>query len=240
MNLLQADIVTGSSLSLWSSLVGGIAAILAFFYNITVVIGIPSYALAIILLTLLVKIVLYPLTYKQMHSMKAMQDIQPKIKEIQLKYKKVPEKANQAIMELYKEHKVNPMAGCLPLIVQMPILLALFQALRGFQYSDIGASMLWVPHLKNPDPYYIIPILVGITTFLQTKFTTPSGTAAEGSAATTQKTMLYFMPFFIAYVSINFPAGLGIYWIFFGIFGTIQQIYINRHPAMQKGEVGGK
>lgn len=223
---------------MWQSLVSGIASVLQFFYQITVNIGIPSYALAIIMFTLLLKLVLYPLSYKQMHSMKKMQEIQPEVKKIQAKYKKNPEKANQAIMEIYKENKVNPMSGCLPLLVQMPIIIALFQALRDFQYADLGSSFLWIPHLKNPDPYYIIPVIVGLTTYLQTKLTSPAG--GDDAMAGTQKTMLYIMPIFIAYVSIKFPAGLGLYWIFFSVFGTLQQLYINRQPAMQKGEVGGK
>jgi YidC/Oxa1 family membrane protein insertase len=225
---------------LWQALVNGIAAMLSFFYGITKALGIPSYGLAIIFLTLVIKIVLYPLSYKQMHSMKKMQDIQPKVKELQEKYKKNPEKANQAIMELYKENKVNPMSGCLPLLVQMPILIALFQALRDFVYVDpAAAKFLWVPHLKDPDPYYIIPVLVALTTYLQSKVTTPAS-GDNPAAEQTQKMMLYFMPLFIGYISLNFPAGLGIYWTFFSIFGALQQLYINRQPAMQKGEVGGK
>jgi len=224
---------------LWNALVNGIAAILRYLYEFTVTIGVPSYALAIIILTLMIKIVLYPLTHKQMHSMKKMQEIQPKIAEVQAKYKKNPEKANQAVMEIYKENKVNPMSGCFPLLLQMPILIALFTALRSFQYEDLGSSFLWIPHLKDPDPIYIIPVLVGITTYLQTKLTTPN-TGSESAAASTQKTMLYVMPLFIGYISMKFPAGLGLYWIFFSIFGTVQQMYINRQPALQKEGMGDK
>ena len=171
--------------------------------------------------------------------MKKMQEIQPKVAEIQAKYKKNPEKANKAVMELYKENKVNPMSGCFPLLLQMPILIALFTALRDFQYKDLGSSFLWIPHLKNPDPTYIIPVIVGLTTFLQTKLTTPSS-GGDAASSSTQKTMLYIMPLFIGYISINFPAGLGLYWIFFSIFGTAQQLYINRQPVLQKGGMGSK
>ncbi|MCR4440571.1 MAG: YidC/Oxa1 family membrane protein insertase [Peptococcaceae bacterium] len=225
---------------MWQALVDFVASILRYLYDFTVSIGIPSYGLAIILLTLIIKVVLYPLTQKQMYSMKKMQELQPKVNEIQKKYKKNPEKANQAIMELYKEHKANPMSGCFPLLLQMPILIALFQALQKFQYKDLGASFLWIPHLKNPDPYYIIPVLVAVTTYMQSKLTTPATNTNTGPAANTQKMMLYFMPIFIGYISINFPSGLGLYWIFFSIFGTIQQMYINRQPDLQKGEAGGK
>ena len=224
---------------MWQALVNGIQSILTFFYNATVTLGIPSYALAILFFTLLLKLILYPLTYKQMYSMKKMQEIQPEVKALQEKHKKNPEKANKEVMELYKTRGVNPMAGCLPLLLQMPILIALFQALREFQYSDLGSGLLWIPHLKNPDPYYIIPILVAIATFFQTKLTTPD-TGGDSASSSTNKMMLYFMPLFIGYVSLKFPAGLGLYWIFFGVFGTVQQLYINRKTDMQKGEEGGQ
>lgn len=224
---------------MWQALVNGVAGILKFFYEITVTIGIPSYALAIFFLTLLFKLILYPLTNKQMKSMKSMQDIQPQIKELQEKYKKNPEKANQAIFDLYKKHKVNPMAGCLPLIIQMPILFALFQALQKFQYNDLGASFFWVPHLNNPDPHHIIPVIVALTTYLQSKLSMANNANDNSQAAATQKTMLYFMPLMIGWFSMKFPVGLGLYWIFFSILSILQQYYINRQPALGKGEVGG-
>lgn len=225
-------------MNIWGALVSGVGQVLSFLYDLTVSMGLPSYAIAIILLTLLIKVITYPLTYKQMYSMKKLQEIQPKVAEVQKKYKSNPEKANKAVMDLYKEHNANPLSGCLPLLIQMPILIALFQALQGFQYQDLGSSLFWIPHLKNPDPYYVIPVLVAATTFLQTKLTSP--TNADAAQAQTQKIMLYMMPLFIGYISINFPAGLGLYWIFFSVFGTLQQMYINRKPSAPKGEVGGK
>lgn len=224
---------------MWQALINGVAEILKFFYEITVTMGIPSYALAIFLLTVVIKLILYPLTQKQMKSMKSMQDIQPKIKEIQEKYKKNPEKANQAIMELYKKYNVNPLAGCLPILIQMPILLALFQALQKFQYADLGASFFWVPHLNSPDPYYIIPILVALTTYLQSKMSMAKTSNDNPQAAATQRTMLYFMPFLIGWMSMRFPAGLGLYWISFSVLSIVQQVMVNRQPAIGKGEVGG-
>jgi len=231
------DIVTGKNL--WASLVNAVGSVLSFLYNLTVSIGLPSYAIAIILLTLLIKVITYPLTYKQMHSMRKMQEIQPLVAELQKKYKNNPEKANKAVMELYKENNANPLSGCLPLLIQMPILIALFQALQKYQYQDLGASLLWIPHLKNPDPYYILPVIVAVSTYFQTKLTTPP-TNADSASASTQKVMLYIMPLFIGYISMKFPAGLGLYWIFFSLFGTVQQMYINRHPSLQKGEASGK
>lgn len=229
---------------MWQTLVSGVASILSYLYDFTVNIGFPSYVFAIIIFTLVIKIVLYPLSAKQLHSMKKMQELQPIMTEIQNKYKKNPDKAQKEIMELYKKHNYNPMSGCLPLLVQMPILIAMFQALRDFQYNDLGASFLWVEHLKNPDPI-ILPIIVAATMFLQTKTSSPamSGNAKDGGNSTQQsmnKTMLYVMPLMIGYFSTKFPAGLSLYWIFYNIFSTLQQVLVNRQPAKIKGELSGK
>ena len=224
---------------MWQTVVNAFAQGLQILYNFTVSIGIPSYALAIIFLTLIIKIVLYPLTYKQMYSMKKMQEVQPQITAAQAKYKKDPKKSQQALMEIYKENNINPLAGCLPLLIQMPILIALFQALRNFQYSDLGSAFFWVSHLKDPDPI-ILPVIVAATTFMQSKVSTPPSTG-NASAASTQKMMLYFMPLMIGYMSTKFPAGLSLYWIGFNVFGALQQVYINRQKSsVKKGEVTGK
>lgn len=223
---------------MWQSLVNGVAALLRILYEITVNIGIPSYALAIFLLTLLIRVVLYPLNNKQLTSTKKMQEIQPKLKEIQKKYKNNPEKANQEVIKVYKENKVNPMAGCLPLLIQMPIIIALFQALRQFEYTDLGAAFFWIPHLKNPDPLMILPVVVGIATYFQSKVSM-ANTENNPQAAATQKTMLYVMPLMIGWMSTKFPAGLCLYWIFYSLTGIIQQIFVNRRPTLRKGEVGG-
>jgi len=215
-----------------------VAALLRILYEITVNIGIPSYALAIFLLTLLIRVVLYPLNNKQLTSTKKMQEIQPKLKEIQKKYKNNPEKANQEVIKVYKENKVNPMAGCLPLLIQMPIIIALFQALRQFEYTDLGATFFWIPHLKNPDPLMILPVVVGIATYFQSKVSM-ANTENNPQAAATQKTMLYVMPLMIGWMSTKFPAGLCLYWIFYSLTGIIQQIFVNRRPTLRKGEVGG-
>jgi len=218
-------------LSLWQAIVNAFQAVLTFLFDFTVSVGIPSYALAIVLFTLLVKIVLFPLTYKQMVSTRKMQELQPEVKAIQEKYKNNPEKANRAIMDLYQKKGVSMFGGCLPLLIQMPIVFALFQALRSFQYSDVGASFLWIPHLKDPDPNYIIPIIVALMTYLQTKLTT-GDSANSGNNA-----MLYFMPLFIGFISKDLAAGVGIYWISQSIFSLIQQFIINKVVGKLKGEV---
>ncbi|RYD05616.1 hypothetical protein N752_08440 [Desulforamulus aquiferis] len=119
------------------SIVNGMTALMNWLYSLTVSIGLPSYALAIVILTVIIKVALYPLSKKQMQSMVMMQKLAPEIKAIQEKYKtKDPQKMQQLIMELYKQHNVNPMAGCLPLLVQMPILIALYRALFDFPFLN--------------------------------------------------------------------------------------------------------
>lgn len=223
-------------MQLFQALVDGMTWLLNWFYHVTVSIGLPNYGLAIILLTVAVKVALYPLSYKQMHSMKAMQKLQPKIKEIQDKYKgKDQQKMQQSIMELYKEHNVNPMAGCLPLIVQMPILIALYRSLFNFPFiNEAHASFFWVPNLTMHDTLYILPLLAGVTTYIQSKMTT-------STADPTQRMMLYTMPLFIAWISSTVPAGLALYWVVFNVVGIIQQYFINnRVMAVGEGVVDGE
>ncbi|OAT79893.1 YidC/Oxa1 family membrane protein insertase [Desulfotomaculum copahuensis] len=194
-------------------------------YQFTVQIHLPNYGLAIILLTILIKMVLYPLTFKQMRSMVAMQQLAPKIKEIQERYKnKDPQKMQQKIMELYREHNVNPMAGCLPLVIQMPILIALYRALLHFNYSNpVHAQFFWINNLSQVgDPFYILPVLAGATTFLQSRMTT-------NVSDPTQRMMLIIMPVFIAWISATVPAGLALYWVIFNAVGIVQQYFVNRH-----------
>jgi len=208
---------------LWQSFVNGFSQIIQFFYTLTNDFGIGNYGLAIILITVLLKIILYPLSAKQMESVRAMQEIQPKIKELQEKYKKQPEKAQQAIMELYRKHKVNPLAGCLPLLVQMPILIAFYQALFHLEYLEPShAGFIWITNLSEPDHMLILPILAAASTFWQQKVSMPSTTDP------TQRYMLYFMPLLIGYFAYKFPAGLALYWVVFNLIGSVQQIYINK------------
>lgn len=188
---------------------------------------ISNYGMAIIILTLIIKIVTYPLNNKQMQSAKKMQELQPELKKIQQKYKNDKEKQNKVTMEFMQKNKINPMAGCLPLLVQLPILFAIFRLLRdpAKLYNAIpNFSPYLFPssellNLIQPDPFYVLPVLAGITTFLQQKMmmTDPN-----------QKTMLYLMPAMLLYFSINFPAGLVLYWVINNILSIGQQLLINR------------
>ena len=210
---------------------GIIKSMLTVCYDLTVSAGVPSYGLAIIILTIIIKMLLYPLTVKQVKSMKAMQDIQPKMKALQEKYKDNKEKLSKEMAELYKSSGVNPLAGCLPLIIQMPILIAIFFAIKEFNYTG-DSSFLWLSSLSqdNPsDPYYIIPALSAVTTYVQQKQTT-----SEMNSQT--KMMMVFMPLFIGYITITFPAGLGIYWVVGNLVQIAQQWWMYREPAVTKGE----
>jgi len=223
--------------NLFQSLVDAMTSLINWLYGVTVSLGIPSYALAIIILTILIKIVLFPLTQKQMTSMRKMQEIQPKIKELQERYKKKdPQKMQQKMMELYKEHNVNPMAGCLPILVQMPILIALFRALsnKDFPFVDeTHAGFIWIEKLTQIDPLYILPILAAVTTYMQTRLTT-------SPTDQTQKIMLYTMPIFIGWISTTVPAGLVLYWVMFNILGYAQQLLVNKQTERTKEGVAEK
>ncbi|MGI9860639.1 YidC/Oxa1 family membrane protein insertase [Moorella naiadis] len=225
-----------------SILVDFLSQSIQFLYNITRTIGIPNYGLAIILFTVVVKVILYPLTYRQLRSMRRMQELQPKVQELQKKYKGNPQKSQQAMMELYQKEGVNPLGGCLPLLIQMPILFALFSALRNFFNPVLNpavdmahANFLWVTNLGQPDPY-ILPILVAIGTFFQQKVSM----VASSSQDQTQKTMLYVMPLVIGWMSRNFSAGLSLYWVTFSLMGILEQWLIRRQPHLVKEEVSAK
>lgn len=215
---------------MWASLVNGMKWILESLYQFTDFINLPSYALAIVLFTIIIKTILYPLTLKQMKSMTMMQQIAPQLKEIQDKYKnKDPQKLQQKTLELYQKYNINPLAGCLPLLIQMPILIALYQALLNFEYTNPEhAGFFWIGSLNQTgDPFYIIPVLAALTTYLQSRITV-------NAQDPTQKIMLYTMPLFIAWITTTVPAGLGIYWITFNLVGMLQQFFVNKQTLAIK------
>lgn len=205
-----------------------ISKVIDVLYGLTAAVGFPSYALAIIMISILLKLLLYPLMQKQMKSTMNMQEVQPKLEYLQKKYKNNPEKMNEEMMKLYKEYDVNPMAGCLPLLIQFPILIGLFMALRQYEFVPIEhATFLWVPNLGDVDPLHILPVLVAVTMFLQQKI---SMATTAGNAQTEQmmKTMLYMMPAMMLFVCWSMPAGLCLYWAFFSVLSIIQQYFMNQ------------
>ena len=198
-------------------------------YNVNSMFGLVSYGYAIILLTIIVKFLLYPLTVKQVKSMKAMQEIAPKMKKIQEKYKDNPQVMQQKVAALYQEAGVNPLAGCLPLLVQMPILMGMYYSLYNLEYpSADAAQFLWLPSLSEADPYYILPVLNVLTTFYQTRQTSDMSNPQ-------MKMMMLIMPLFIGFISLTFPSGLVLYWVVMNLCQILQQWWIYREggPAEQ-------
>lgn len=198
-----------------------------------------NYGFAIIVFTILVKLALLPLTLSQTKSMKAMQEIQPKIKEIQNKYKDDSQKMNEKVMEVYKENKVNPMAGCLPILVQFPILIGLFNALKEpgkfvFKseaiYKSIDTGFLWMSNLSDPEKI-ILPILAAITTYISSAMMTPKQSRKDPS----QMMMLYLFPIMMLWWGRSFPAGLTLYWVVSNVFQIVQQQFIIK-PVRAKEE----
>jgi len=206
---------------LWAWLLEVMRQSLEFFFNLT-----GSNGLAIILMTVVIRIILLPLTFSQTRSMQKIQELQPELKNIQQKYKNDPQRANRETVELWKKHKVNPMAGCLPLLLQFPILIALYQVLRVFEYPG-SPRFLWIPDLAAPDKV-VLPILAAVTTYWQTKITTTGNDPS-------QKSMLIFMPLLVGWFAMSFPAGLSLYWVVSNLFGIAQQ-YAMPKGLLRKGE----
>ena len=237
--------------SLWSFFGDIFADIIVFFYSFT-----HNYGIAIILMTVLIRVILYPLMQKQMVSMREMQKIQPLMKAVQDKSKNDKERLNKELMALYKEHKVNPMSGCLPLLIQMPILILLFQVLREFNtkiYAVYNGNpgFLWLKDLSLPDQLIqlpgsgifgiqylgIMPFLIGGSMYIQQKMTTsPGGTGkGGGSSEQTQKMMTIMMPLMIGFMSFTLPSGLTLYWFTSTLLGIGQQYLINKKmPAIDE------
>jgi YidC/Oxa1 family membrane protein insertase len=174
-----------------------------------------SYGLAIVALTMLVKAALFPISFKMFRSMKKMQELQPKLASLKAKFKGDSQGLQQATMEIYKEHKVNPMAGCLPMVVQIPVFFALYKVL----YNAIelrGAGFLYIPDLSLKDPYYITPILMGITMLIQQRMTPSVGDPMQAK-------MMMFMPVIMTAMFINFSSGLVLYFLFSNLMSIGEQ-----------------
>ena len=166
-----------------------------------------NYGVAIIMLTVLLQAILFKFTIMQLKSAAQMKKVQPEMKRIQEKYKGNPEALNRETLNLYKKYNVNPLAGCLPLLIQLPIFLALFNALRT-SWSLHGAKFVfWITALSSKDPYYLLPILMGAVMFFQQKGNIPAGTDPSQAA------MFKYMPLIFTLLFMNFPSGLVLYWL---------------------------
>ncbi len=192
-----------------------------------------TWGLAIIGLTIIVRLILFPLTWKQYKSAQQMQMIQPQIKELQKKYKSDRGKLQEETMKLYSEHRVNPFASCLPLLLQLPVFISLYAAIKGlgplsapqYQVSVQAlnhAPFLWIPHLGNPDPTYILLILYVVTQMISTELMVAT------QSDNTQKWIMRAMPIMFVLFLFRFPAGLFVYWVTTNVWTIGQQLVIRR------------
>ncbi|NWF66845.1 MAG: membrane protein insertase YidC [Campylobacterales bacterium] len=185
---------------------------------------------AIVLLTIFVRIILYPLTYKGMVSMNKLKELAPKMKELQQKYKGDPQKLNMHMLELYKKNNANPMGGCLPLLLQIPIFFAIYRVLLNAVELKDSEWIFWINDLSEMDPYFILPIIMGGTMFIQqlitpTNFTDPL-----------QEKLFKYLPVVFTFFFVTFPAGLVLYWIVNNIASIAQQYFINKMFEKKKLE----
>ena len=183
-----------------------------------------SFGLAIIIVTIIIRLIILPLMIKQIKSSKAMQVVQPELKALKEKYsskdQKTQEKLQQETMQLFQKHNINPLAGCLPLVVQMPVLIGIYHAIMRTPQLQEHANFLWFD-LSAADPYYILPVVAGITTFIQQKI------SMVGMDNNPQMAMmLWLMPIMIIVFAVNFPAALALYWVVGNTFSIVQTYFI--------------
>jgi YidC/Oxa1 family membrane protein insertase len=184
-----------------------------------------QYGLSILVVTLIIRLIILPLTLKQYKSSKRMQDLQPEMKKLKEKYKDDAKKQQEETMKLFQQNGVNPLAGCFPIIVQMPILIALYQAIMRNQEIH-EHTFLWL-NLGKPDHLYILPLIAAATTFVQQMF-------MSSQMNQQMKSLMYIFPVMIFVMSMNFASALPLYWIYGNIFTIVQSYFIYGAPGSQK------
>ncbi len=199
---------------IWGPISRVILLIFNFFYSIF-----SNYGFAIILFAILIKGLFFPLSRKMIESQHKMQMIQPELKKIQKQYKDDPQRLNQEMMHLYKTYKVNPFGGCLPLLIQMPIFFALYQTLITSIEFRQAPFILWITDLSLKDPYYVLPIAMGVMMLVQSLVTTIDPR---------QRYMVIFMPVVLVYIFLNFPSGLQLYWFSYNILTLAEHVITKR------------
>lgn len=177
---------------------------------------------SIIALTLIIRVILYPLTYKGMVSMQKMKDIAPQVKAVQAKYKGDPQRVNAAVMDLYKKHGANPLGGCLPMLLQIPVFFAIYRVLLNAVELQGAPWMLWVQDLSRMDGTFILPILMGASMYYQQKLTPSNFTDPL------QEKIFKYLPVIFTFFFITFPAGLVLYWFVNNLFSIGQQFIVNQ------------
>ncbi len=176
---------------------------------------------SIIALTIIIRVILYPLTYKGMVSMQKIKEIAPKIKEVQAKYKGDPQRANAAVMEMYKKHNANPLGGCLPMLLQIPVFFAIYRVLLNAVELQGAPWALWITDLSRMDTYYVLPILMGASMYYQQKLTPNNFTDPL------QEKVFKFLPIIFTFFFLTFPSGLVLYWFVNNLFSIGQQFIVN-------------
>jgi len=176
---------------------------------------------SIIALTLLIRVILYPLTYKGMVSMKKIKEISPKIKELQAKHKGDPQRMNAAVMDMYKKHGANPLGGCLPMLLQIPVFFAIYRVLLNAVELQGASWALWITDLSRMDQYYVLPILMGASMYYQQKLTPNNFTDPM------QEKVFKFLPIIFTFFFMTFPSGLVLYWFVNNLFSIGQQFIVN-------------
>jgi len=185
---------------------------------------------AIVAMTILIRIALYPITYKGMVGMQKIKEIAPKVKEIQTKYKGDPQRMNAAVMELYKKHGANPLGGCLPLLLQIPVFFAIYRVLLNAVELQGAEWIFWINDLSRMDPYMILPLLMGASMYYQQKLTPSNFTDPL------QEKVFKFLPVIFTFFFVTFPAGLVLYWLVNNLASIGQQYLVNRQFAAAKAE----
>lgn len=203
---------------------------MVFFYN-----TVGNYPLAIVMITLLVRLVMLPLYSKQMKQSAKMAELQPKVQEIQTRYARDRAQMQEKMNELYQDAGVNTVSGCLPMLIQFPIMLGLYQLLRDpltymkapEMLAAVHESLFWIPDLSQPDAW-VLPILAGITTYLTTALST-----SAGEMGANMKGMTYFMPLMIFLLGRSFPAALALYWVVGNLFQVLQTLFFKKRKSKE-------
>jgi YidC/Oxa1 family membrane protein insertase len=205
---------------MWTSFVGILQSILLWLSHLT-----GSLGLGIILFTILTRIVLLPLTIKQLQSSRKMQELQPLIQELRRKHGKDQQKFTQEMTKLYKEHKANPAGSCLPLLIQLPIFIGVYRAVQALATNSVASgSFLWLPSLAQKDPLYILPILSVVLQLLISLMAMPK--IQDPQQKTMSQTML-LMPLFFGYIAFTFNAGAVLYWVMGSVLAVVQQYFVS-------------
>ena len=205
---------------IWEIIAVPILKGLQFFYSVF-----PNYGIAIILLTIFIRMLTFPLQYKSFKSMKKMQVIQPELKSLREKFKDDPQRMQKETMALFKREKANPVGGCLPMILQMPIFFAFYKVLYSAVELVDAPFIFWIKDLSQKDPYFVLPVLMAGAMFLNTKLT-PTATADPA-----QQKIMMFMPLIFGFIMKDLPAGLTLYIFISTLMGMMQQLFVYKRVA---------